>query len=147
MHAAGFACQECSAEDKTLNVHHTFYVRGRMPWEYPTDSLQCLCEECHEKRTEAVADLKLLIGKLDEHDLQRLSGYAKGLILCDWDSVASESRVRIGSDAESQGLADCYCGDWTKAAAIVHALDQQNTIDHNAAKSATDPANATAGAV
>ena len=34
---------------KNLHVHHTYYQRGLYPWEYPLESLQTLCWDCHEK--------------------------------------------------------------------------------------------------
>ena len=57
MERAGFECEECENNEVTLNVHHTYYEKGKMPWEYPTESLQCLCEECH-KRTKQVQQKK-----------------------------------------------------------------------------------------
>ncbi len=49
MKRASFACEECGATTKTLNVHHVKYVRGRKPWEYADAELRCLCEPCHGK--------------------------------------------------------------------------------------------------
>lgn len=37
---------------KCLNVHHTYYVEGKNPWEYPDDALETLCEDCHQMRHE-----------------------------------------------------------------------------------------------
>lgn len=31
-----------------LNVHHKYYVKGCMAWEYDNDSLTLLCSECHK---------------------------------------------------------------------------------------------------
>jgi DNA-binding transcriptional ArsR family regulator len=45
----GWACQRCHATDHTLNVHHTYYARGKKPWEYPDTALLTLCEACHRK--------------------------------------------------------------------------------------------------
>lgn len=45
---AGFSCEHCFADSKTLHAHHNYYVSGREPWEYPKDSISCLCKECHE---------------------------------------------------------------------------------------------------
>jgi hypothetical protein len=47
MQRAGFACELCGDTRTTLNVHHTQYVRGRDPWDYPAAELRCLCEPCH----------------------------------------------------------------------------------------------------
>lgn len=41
-------CRWCGAADKTLHVHHTYYERGKEPWEYPPESLLTLCEDCHQ---------------------------------------------------------------------------------------------------
>jgi hypothetical protein len=32
-----------------LQVHHRYYIKGRLPWEYKSDALQTLCAECHQK--------------------------------------------------------------------------------------------------
>ena len=49
LQAAGFRCQKCPASDKTLHVHHLFYVPGRMPWEYELEDLLVVCDDCHAK--------------------------------------------------------------------------------------------------
>lgn len=33
---------------KQLDVHHTYYDKSLLPWEYPKDSLKTLCWICHE---------------------------------------------------------------------------------------------------
>jgi hypothetical protein len=33
---------------KNLHVHHKYYQKGRLPWEYPNDALITLCWDCHE---------------------------------------------------------------------------------------------------
>jgi len=43
-----WACRECGNREKTLNVHHCYYIYGKKPWEYSDDSLITLCEPCHE---------------------------------------------------------------------------------------------------
>lgn len=44
-----FTCNHCGSTKNTLNVHHLYYVKNKMPWEYPDDALITLCEECHEQ--------------------------------------------------------------------------------------------------
>lgn len=34
---------------KNLHIHHTYYQYGLYPWQYPSESLQTLCWNCHEK--------------------------------------------------------------------------------------------------
>ena len=47
MELAGWKCGTCGREDRSLNVHHRFYIKGREPWEYDLLELACLCESCH----------------------------------------------------------------------------------------------------
>ena len=43
----GWTCRCCGDEDKTLHIHHRYYLRGIEPWEYELESLITLCEHCH----------------------------------------------------------------------------------------------------
>lgn len=36
----------------SLNIHHTYYIYGRTPWNYNDEALITLCEKCHQKRHE-----------------------------------------------------------------------------------------------
>lgn len=45
-----WACSCCGDGTKTLHVHHTYYVSGREPWEYPSGALESLCETCHDEQ-------------------------------------------------------------------------------------------------
>ena len=38
---------------KGLNVHHRYYVKDKLPWEYPDEALVTLCEDCHKKLHES----------------------------------------------------------------------------------------------
>jgi len=46
---SAYRCDQCSAEDIELHVHHKRYIGGREPWEYNADDLETLCIYCHEK--------------------------------------------------------------------------------------------------
>lgn len=79
MERAGFECEECGDKNTTLNVHHSFYEKGLKPWEYPDDSLHCLCEPCHLRAGEWRKAMNRQIGKLSSSQLESLLGYAYGL--------------------------------------------------------------------
>lgn len=49
LEAADFLCEECRDGESTLHVHHTYYGKGRKPWEYEDCFFQVLCEKCHQK--------------------------------------------------------------------------------------------------
>ena len=44
-----FTCLACGSAEKTLHVHHCYYVGKRNPWEYDSDSLLTFCENCHDE--------------------------------------------------------------------------------------------------
>ena len=33
---------------KGLHIHHKYYQKEKLPWQYPNDALITLCWECHE---------------------------------------------------------------------------------------------------
>lgn len=43
-------CIVCQAGNVTLTVHHTGYLWGWMPWDYPDDMLETLCIPHHNER-------------------------------------------------------------------------------------------------
>ena len=44
----GYKCTICNTKDRPLNAHHRFYEKNKEPWEYSVDSLDTLCNWCHE---------------------------------------------------------------------------------------------------
>lgn len=56
-----WTCQSCWDKEATLNVHHRYYEKGALPWEYPSTTLITLCDACHEVESgnlrEAIKDL------------------------------------------------------------------------------------------
>lgn len=49
MERDGFKCSNCEDDKEALRVHHTYYVSGRSPWNYPNWSLVTLCKTCHDE--------------------------------------------------------------------------------------------------
>ena len=43
----GYRCRRCGATSR-LEVHHRYYLRGHMAWQYPMRALVTLCRDCHE---------------------------------------------------------------------------------------------------
>lgn len=43
----GYRCVKCG-NPNYLQVHHTYYLLGNKPWQYPNDCLLTLCNDCHE---------------------------------------------------------------------------------------------------
>ena len=79
MEEHGFECEDCGATEVTLNVNHSYYEKGLAPWEYPNESLHCLCENCHQAIQLFQTALQRLIGLLDLAALEQIYGYAQAL--------------------------------------------------------------------
>lgn len=56
-----FACISCHANDKTLVVHHLFYKKNRLPWEYDNKNLITLCEDCHKDEHDNRKSMETLV--------------------------------------------------------------------------------------
>jgi hypothetical protein len=77
----GWACVSCESTDRTLQVHHKRYLSGKKPWEYDSDDLATLCEDCHTRETDDAAHLKEAMRHLSPGggDIAFLAGVAIGL--------------------------------------------------------------------
>jgi hypothetical protein len=43
-----FLCLLCEVSERTLHVHHRYYKRDKMLWEYDDKCYLTVCDECHE---------------------------------------------------------------------------------------------------
>ncbi len=61
-----WTCVHCGSKDKTLHAHHRFYVSGRAAWDYSTNALETVCEDCHKQDWvhSTVEGIELLLGSL-----------------------------------------------------------------------------------
>ena len=48
MSERGGKCECCGGTD-ILQIHHTFYISGKMPWEYDIKDMRVLCKKCHQR--------------------------------------------------------------------------------------------------
>ena len=44
----GNKCRECKCTDRKLHVHHGYYKKSTMAWDYDNKYLHTLCDNCHE---------------------------------------------------------------------------------------------------
>jgi len=79
MGRADFKCEQCGDGSNTLNVHHSHYEKGCAPWEYPPESLHCLCEKCHGTFDYLRVWINRSIGCLPLSRLRELYGVIIGL--------------------------------------------------------------------
>jgi hypothetical protein len=64
-------CEDCY-KNTTLEIHHCYYMFGFEPWEYPLDSLRCLCSDCHKKRGKMEQVLRGHLASLKTNELELL---------------------------------------------------------------------------
>lgn len=75
-----FTCSECSNETEELNVHHPFYKRGAMIWDYEAIELQCLCKTCHAKNHIIDEEIKKSLSGLSSSQKMVVFGYINSMI-------------------------------------------------------------------
>ena len=44
---AEWRCQICGSNKETIHVHHSYYTKGKKPWEYPLGSMIAVCATHH----------------------------------------------------------------------------------------------------
>lgn len=74
---AGYKCQDCESTIK-LEVHHCYYKFGLEPWQYPLDSLRCLCSNCHKKRGSIEMEIRARMADLTTENLAMISDFLYG---------------------------------------------------------------------
>lgn len=104
MERAKFACEACEGAETTLNVHHTYYEKGRKPWEYPNESLKCLCADCHAELHDTTSKLTRQLAHLAQHEIEVLYGYALGLQSHNLEAEPLD----VFSDNVAIGLGACW---------------------------------------
>ena len=120
----GWKCVYCGDGTKTLHVHHTYYVAGRDPWEYPSGGLVSLCEDCHEHEPEYGATIFDWLAASNQVGMSRVESLQPGqaeaarlisYALCAWADIA-----------ETGALTSFCLDEIEKAAASLHKLAAKN---------------------
>lgn len=57
-------CTCCGDEDR-LEVHHLYYERNKMAWEYDNDMLKTMCRSCHSNFTRLNREIIVKLSKVD----------------------------------------------------------------------------------
>lgn len=71
---ASWRCGICCKKDKTLHVHHGYYEKGLDPWEYETQTLWSLCEDCHKKTETVLRNIREQLGTIHPQSLPAILG-------------------------------------------------------------------------
>lgn len=92
-----FTCQICDSKEETLNVHHPFYKRGALLWEYGIEELMCLCEKCHKDAHATDEKIRKLLShprvwKREIIGILKAMINDKSVVLDDWEEVNGFTR-------------------------------------------------------
>ena len=87
-------CKSCGTSDKTLNVHHAFYISGREPWEYGNGSLQTLCEDCHKEASKTA----------DSHPIELLMDLLNGNKDIIWELAESIYHLTLSGSMTAEEI-------------------------------------------
>ena len=74
-----WTCQDCGSKEKTLHVHHKYYISKRKPWEYDDDCFNLLCEDCHTTTHLEKKALEEAIRTLSSTHYLKVAGFIRGL--------------------------------------------------------------------
>ena len=125
LECAGFECENCGSKKDTLHVHHSYYEKGLKPWEYPNESMHCLCKHCHQKAQDWMTLLHRQIGKIGAAGVEQLTGYAFGLkSLGDKDAP-----INVPTFEFAEGLGNCW--EIGGARMVLENLEKNGTISGN----------------
>lgn len=68
-------CEGCGETQARLDVHHHFYERGRLPWQYERTELAVLCRQCHRDIHGALGSFRrFVMPRLRPEHLKVLTG-------------------------------------------------------------------------
>lgn len=77
---AEYKCQDCGSSSN-LEIHHCYYRYGLEPWQYPMDSLRCLCSKCHKKRGALEMEFRAKLAEITTTDLEAITDLVTNGIL------------------------------------------------------------------
>lgn len=70
-------CRKCGSTEKTLHVHHGYYEKGLMAWEYPSETLHAVCEDCHEIVQAEMVELQRDLATMPFHTHMTILGFMR----------------------------------------------------------------------
>lgn len=96
----GFKCRECGGSNGGLQVHHGYYEKGKLAWEYENKYLHTLCSNCHDVHHKNLNNLLKLTAEMLPTTVKFMYGILYYL----------NERATGGRDYDF-GDMDCYA-DW-----------------------------------
>lgn len=108
-----WCCQQCFSDEKTLAVHHLYYLPDREPWDYELDALITLCQPCHDEETKTRRDAEQRL----IFELRRVGAFAPAL------DHLSEALAKVYRGAMAGTLLSAAAITITNSQAFIVALE------------------------
>lgn len=101
MQRDNFTCQHCGSTDKTLHVHHKYYLTNKFPWDYCNTALITLCDDCHKEEHNNI-EIPYLIGELNKFGFtnKMIEDILRGILL-QLTSFISVSDIKLAYKEDS----------------------------------------------
>ena len=93
-----FECENCGSKEDTLHVHHPYYKRNAMIWDYENEELQCLCNKCHKNIHALDEKIKSALSLCGSSDKNQILGYI--------DAIQNGAVLRPDTYEYCMGVAD-----------------------------------------
>lgn len=74
LESSGFRCESCGDTEEELHVHHVYYKKDAMPWDYTDDAYMVLCTKCHNKWHNLKTALDHMFCKMGTDQLHEVVG-------------------------------------------------------------------------
>lgn len=107
LHSARWKCDECSSEERELNVHHYWYESGKDPWDYPRKCYAVLCDICHNAWHASKLHCDKSIAGLNLLQLDQVHGLIAGL-----KCAVEHEDYEFGRHSDTMFIASFVRGFW-----------------------------------
>lgn len=105
-----YKCRECGSSDRKLHIHHGYYKKNTMAWDYDNLYLHTLCDKCHENYHFFLDGFMKLSGEM----LPSVMEYIFKMLQC----------IKSKSIGEWYDIGDINCyTDW-----IIQSIQQINPV-------------------
>jgi len=118
-----YTCQECGDKETELHVHHPFYKRGAMIWDYTKEELMCLCNKCHADTHELDESLNKYMKSCSLNAKFMLKGFFNGLHVIE-EQKNTKDIVCLGLPINNN---ENYVTHFKKG--LVHAFNKIETVE------------------
>ena len=120
MQRAECQCELCGDKESRLEIHHSYYMKDTDPWDYPSESLHCLCSQCHKTMQAYMNMMKEMFGLLTLENTLKVFGYIQGTILSQGShlifTIKEQNQARGFCDVEyatfDYDAFDHLCSEW-----------------------------------